>query len=58
MAYSDRHHIPIYQKGVIFLLVAIIVDLLSILLTGISSIGCNIQMKRDELLTQAKVFLP
>lgn len=44
--------------GIGFVLWAILIDLLTILLTGISSIGCSIRMHKEGLLsTAAAIFL-
>lgn len=43
--------------GFFFIIIAFTVTTLTLLLTGISSIGCGIQMKREGLLSFGKVFL-
>ena len=44
--------------GLGFIIVAVIVDLGTILLTGISSIGCTIRMKKEKVLrTPAAIFM-
>lgn len=45
---------PIF--GFPLILLAVVVDWLTILLSGISSIGCNIQMKREGLISTGKAF--
>ena len=37
--------------GIGFLLWAVLIDLLTILLTGISSIGCSIRMRKERLVS-------
>ncbi len=43
--------------GIGFILWAILIDLLTILLTGISSIGCSIRMRKEGLLSTAAAIL-
>jgi len=44
--------------GIGIIMVALIVDLVTILLTGISSIGCTIRMKKEKVLrTPAAIFM-
>lgn len=45
---------PIF--GFPLIVLAVVVDWLTILLSGISSIGCNIQMKREGLISTGKAF--
>lgn len=43
--------------GIGFVLWAILIDLLTILLTGISSIGCSIRMRKEGILSTAAAIL-
>ncbi len=43
--------------GIGFILWAILIDLLTILLTGISSIGCSIRMRKEGFLSTAAAIL-
>ncbi len=43
--------------GIGIIMVAVIVDLVTILLTGISSIGCTIRMKKEKILNAALSIL-
>ncbi len=45
---------PIF--GIPLILMAVVIDWLTIMLSGISSIGCHVQMKREGLISTGKAF--